>query len=104
MAKTATFNNFYFLLQVEIPPSDLGATASLNETLSLLREVLSSHDASVVPLDARQGDYSKVLYQPSPRLSLARAMLCLIHGGTKGYLWWERDRGREGTRGDVTTN
>ncbi|CAB3977800.1 Conserved oligomeric Golgi complex subunit 6, partial [Paramuricea clavata] len=47
--------------KVEIPPSDLGATASLNETLSLLREVLSSHDASVVPLDARQGDYSKVI-------------------------------------------
>lgn len=48
------------LLQIEIPPSDLGATESLNETLSLLREVLSSHDASVVPFDVRQGDYSKV--------------------------------------------
>jgi hypothetical protein len=67
--KSLTWTNRHFLLfyvfvfvlmQVEIPPSDLGATASLNETLSLLREVLSSHDASVVPLDARQGDYSKV--------------------------------------------
>ena len=54
------FNICIYFIQVEIPPSDLGATASLNETLSLLREVLSSHDASVVPLDARQGDYSKV--------------------------------------------
>ncbi|XP_046853571.1 conserved oligomeric Golgi complex subunit 6-like [Xenia sp. Carnegie-2017] len=47
--------------KIEVPPSDLGPTASLGETLVLLRNVLSSHDASVVPLDARRGDYSKVI-------------------------------------------
>ncbi|XP_077987894.1 conserved oligomeric Golgi complex subunit 6-like [Glandiceps talaboti] len=47
--------------KVELPPADLGPTQSLNQTLSLLREVLASHDSSVVPLDARQEDFAKVL-------------------------------------------
>ncbi|MEQ2251483.1 Golgi transport complex subunit 6, partial [Ilyodon furcidens] len=47
--------------KVELPPPDLGPTASLNQTLSLLREVLTSHDSSVVPLDARQADFAQVL-------------------------------------------
>ncbi|XP_072316675.1 conserved oligomeric Golgi complex subunit 6 [Eucyclogobius newberryi] len=47
--------------KVELPPSDLGPTASLTQTLSLLREVLVSHDSSVVPLDARQADFAQVL-------------------------------------------
>uniref|UniRef100_A0A3P9PGX9 Conserved oligomeric Golgi complex subunit 6 n=1 Tax=Poecilia reticulata TaxID=8081 RepID=A0A3P9PGX9_POERE len=47
--------------QVELPPPDLGPTASLNQTLALLREVLTSHDSSVVPLDARQADFAQVL-------------------------------------------
>uniref|UniRef100_A0A8C2K097 Component of oligomeric golgi complex 6 n=1 Tax=Cyprinus carpio TaxID=7962 RepID=A0A8C2K097_CYPCA len=34
-----------------------GPTASLTQTLSLLREVLASHDLSVLPLDARQADF-----------------------------------------------
>ncbi|MGH0159715.1 UNVERIFIED_CONTAM: hypothetical protein FKN15_058372 [Acipenser sinensis] len=46
---------------IELPPPDLGPTSSLNQTLSLLREVLASHDSSVVPLDARQADFAQVL-------------------------------------------
>lgn len=46
--------------QVELPPADLGPTGSLTQTLSLLREVLASHDSSVVPLDARQADFAQV--------------------------------------------
>jgi hypothetical protein len=34
--------------------------------------------------------------QPSHRLSLAR-LLCLVHRGTTGYLWWERGSCEEGT-------
>uniref|UniRef100_A0A672NN00 Conserved oligomeric Golgi complex subunit 6 n=1 Tax=Sinocyclocheilus grahami TaxID=75366 RepID=A0A672NN00_SINGR len=47
--------------KVELPPPDLGPTASLIQTLSLLREVLASHDSSVLPLDARQADFAQVL-------------------------------------------
>ncbi|XP_030633265.1 conserved oligomeric Golgi complex subunit 6 [Chanos chanos] len=47
--------------KVELPPPDLGPTASLTQTLSLLREVLASHDSSVIPLDARQADFAQVL-------------------------------------------
>ncbi|XP_005736030.1 conserved oligomeric Golgi complex subunit 6 isoform X1 [Pundamilia nyererei] len=47
--------------KVELPPADLGPTASLTQTLTLLREVLASHDSSVVPLDARQADFAQVL-------------------------------------------
>uniref|UniRef100_A0A8C5E749 Conserved oligomeric Golgi complex subunit 6 n=1 Tax=Gouania willdenowi TaxID=441366 RepID=A0A8C5E749_GOUWI len=52
---------FFLPEQVELPPVDLGPTASLTQTLSLLREVLASHDSSVVPLDARQADFAQVL-------------------------------------------
>ncbi|KAL0972649.1 hypothetical protein UPYG_G00192370 [Umbra pygmaea] len=47
--------------KVELPPPDLGPTSSLTQTLCLLREVLASHDSSVVPLDARQADFAQVL-------------------------------------------
>ncbi|XP_051535392.1 conserved oligomeric Golgi complex subunit 6-like isoform X2 [Myxocyprinus asiaticus] len=47
--------------KVELPPPDLGPTASLTKTLSLLRDVLASHDSSVLPLDARQADFAQVL-------------------------------------------
>ncbi|KAM6946221.1 conserved oligomeric Golgi complex subunit 6 [Aplochiton taeniatus] len=47
--------------KVELPPPDLGPTSSLTQTLVLLREVLASHDSSVVPLDARQADFAQVL-------------------------------------------
>ncbi|KAG8452776.1 hypothetical protein GDO86_004535 [Hymenochirus boettgeri] len=48
-------------LKVELPPVDLGPSSALNQTLSLLREILVSHDSSVVPLDARQADFVQVL-------------------------------------------
>nr|KAG8540790.1 hypothetical protein GDO81_018540 [Engystomops pustulosus] len=47
--------------RVELPPADLGPSSALNQTLTLLREVLVSHDSSVVPLDARQADFVQVL-------------------------------------------
>ncbi|XP_008947183.1 PREDICTED: conserved oligomeric Golgi complex subunit 6-like, partial [Merops nubicus] len=47
--------------KVELPPPDLGPSTALNQTLNLLREVLASHDSSVVPLDARQADFVQVL-------------------------------------------
>ncbi|XP_059694919.1 conserved oligomeric Golgi complex subunit 6 isoform X3 [Haemorhous mexicanus] len=48
-------------LKVELPPPDLGPSSALNQTLNLLREVLASHDSSVIPLDARQADFVQVL-------------------------------------------
>ena len=53
---------FFFLFKIELPPPDLSPTESLKETMSLLRDVLTSHDASVIPLDARQADYSRVSF------------------------------------------
>lgn len=53
--------------QVELPPPDLGPTASLNQTLALLREVLASHDSSVIPLDARQADFAQVKVEHQTR-------------------------------------
>ncbi|NP_001083333.1 uncharacterized protein LOC398871 [Xenopus laevis] len=47
--------------KVELPPADLGPSSALNQTLTLLREVLVSHDSSVVPLDARQADFVQAL-------------------------------------------
>ncbi|KAJ7418088.1 component of oligomeric golgi complex 6 [Willisornis vidua] len=47
--------------KVELPPPDLGPSSALNQTLNLLREVLASHDSSVIPLDARQADFVQVL-------------------------------------------
>ncbi|XP_070265236.1 conserved oligomeric Golgi complex subunit 6 isoform X1 [Myotis yumanensis] len=52
---------FSFPASVELPPPDLGPSSALNQTLMLLREVLASHDSSVVPLDARQADFVQVL-------------------------------------------
>ena len=47
-------------LQVELPPPDLGPTASLNQTLHLLQDVLSSHDSSIVPMEERKHDFQQV--------------------------------------------
>ncbi|XP_065056579.1 conserved oligomeric Golgi complex subunit 6-like isoform X1 [Rhopilema esculentum] len=47
--------------KIELPPSDLGPSVSVQETLSLLREVLSSHDAAITSLEERQKDYDKIL-------------------------------------------
>ena len=48
--------------QVELPPADLGPTPTLVQNLNLLREILTSHDSSVVPLDARHADFAKVCF------------------------------------------
>ncbi|XP_043927591.1 conserved oligomeric Golgi complex subunit 6 isoform X1 [Protopterus annectens] len=66
LAKKMFFNNLglhasKLMDKVELPPPDLGPTTSLNQTLILLREVLASHDSSVVPLDARQADFVQIL-------------------------------------------
>lgn len=47
--------------KVELPPSDLGPTASLTQSLQLLRDVLACHDASVVPIDDKKQDYKQIL-------------------------------------------
>ncbi|XP_005093725.1 conserved oligomeric Golgi complex subunit 6 [Aplysia californica] len=47
--------------KVELPPSDLGPTSSLTQTLQLLRDVLACHDASVVPIDDKKQDYKQIL-------------------------------------------
>ncbi|PFX23787.1 conserved oligomeric Golgi complex subunit 6-like [Stylophora pistillata] len=49
------------LEKIELPPPDLSPTESLRETMSLLRDVLTCHDASVIPLDARQADYARII-------------------------------------------
>ena len=45
---------------MDLPPPDLGPTASLTQTLQLLRDVLACHDASVVPVDDKKQDYKQV--------------------------------------------
>ncbi|XP_013406875.1 conserved oligomeric Golgi complex subunit 6 [Lingula anatina] len=47
--------------KVELPPAELGPTGPLNQTLQLLKDVLSSHDSSVVSIDDRQKDFSKIM-------------------------------------------
>ncbi|XP_071798111.1 conserved oligomeric Golgi complex subunit 6-like isoform X2 [Asterias amurensis] len=47
--------------KVELPPADLGPTPTLVQNLNLLREILMSHDSSVVPLDARHNEFAKIL-------------------------------------------
>ncbi|XP_033746599.1 conserved oligomeric Golgi complex subunit 6-like [Pecten maximus] len=47
--------------KVELPPSDLGPTSSLNQTLQLLKDVLACHDASVVAIDDKKQDYKQIL-------------------------------------------
>ena len=48
--------------QVELPPSDLGTTSSLTQTLQLLQDILSSHDSSVIAIDARKQDFAQVTH------------------------------------------
>ncbi|XP_017397929.1 conserved oligomeric Golgi complex subunit 6 [Cebus imitator] len=68
LSKKIFFNNLSLhasklMDKVELPPPDLGPSSALNQTLMLLREVLASHDSSVVPLDARQADFVQVCCQ-----------------------------------------
>ena len=50
-------------VQVELPPPDLGPSSALSQTLTLLRDILASHDSSVIPLDARQADFVQVVFK-----------------------------------------
>ncbi|ESO91200.1 hypothetical protein LOTGIDRAFT_209569 [Lottia gigantea] len=56
-----TCNANKLLDRVELPPSDLGPTSSLTQSLQLLRDVLACHDASVVPIDDKKQDYKQIL-------------------------------------------
>ena len=47
-------------IQVELPPADLGATASLTQTMNLLRDVLTCHDSSVVTIENKKQDFKQV--------------------------------------------
>ncbi|XP_041348478.1 conserved oligomeric Golgi complex subunit 6-like [Gigantopelta aegis] len=47
--------------KVELPPADLGGTASLTQSLQLLKDVLACHDASVVPVDDKKQDFKQIL-------------------------------------------
>ena len=60
------FNSLNYLAgklleKVELPPADLGPTTSLSHTIQLLRDVLSSHDDCIVPVDARKQDFTDIL-------------------------------------------
>ena len=49
-----------FSVQVELPPAGLGPTSSLNQSLALLKEILSSHDSSVVIVDTCKQEFAQV--------------------------------------------
>ena len=49
--------------------------------MSLLKDVLTSHDASVIPLDARQADYSRVRFLVSSLQFLCKGV-CLYTQGS----------------------
>jgi len=49
-----------WLVQVELPPSDLRATSLLNKSLQLLQEILSSQDSSSVTPDERKQSVAQV--------------------------------------------
>jgi hypothetical protein len=55
-----THNANKLLEKVELPPADLGPTVAFQQTLQLLQDVLSSHDSSVIPLEARKQDFAQV--------------------------------------------
>ncbi|KAL4226096.1 Golgi transport complex subunit 6 [Mactra antiquata] len=56
---TCTANKL--LDKVELPPADLGPTASLLHTMSLLKDVLQCHDSSVVTLENKKQDFKQIL-------------------------------------------
>lgn len=49
------------LEKIEEPPHDLGTTNSLSESLSLLKEILASRDASLIPMDVQQDDLNTIV-------------------------------------------
>ncbi|XP_057302600.1 conserved oligomeric Golgi complex subunit 6-like [Hydractinia symbiolongicarpus] len=46
--------------KVDIPPPDLSPSQTVNTTMQLLKDVLSSHDSAITPLKERQQDYGKI--------------------------------------------
>ena len=53
--------------------------------MGLLKDVLTCHDASVIPLDARQADYSRV----SILIVVAVLFVCSFFL-SPGWVWGER--------------
>ncbi|XP_050022514.1 conserved oligomeric Golgi complex subunit 6 [Dermacentor andersoni] len=49
--------------KAELPPGDLGAPPFLQQLLSLVRELLSTRDGSLAPVDQRQKDLPDILAQ-----------------------------------------
>lgn len=47
--------------KVELPPADLGATTSLTQTMTLLKDVLTCHDSSVVTIENKKQDFKQIL-------------------------------------------
>ena len=47
--------------RIEEPPRDLNATDSLTESLALLKEILASRDASLIPMDIQQDDLNTII-------------------------------------------
>ncbi|ELU12375.1 hypothetical protein CAPTEDRAFT_181210, partial [Capitella teleta] len=58
---TLNYNAGKLLEKVELPPGDLGTTSSLSNTLQLVQDILSSHDSSVIAIDARKQDFTQIL-------------------------------------------
>ncbi|XP_060599820.1 conserved oligomeric Golgi complex subunit 6-like isoform X2 [Ruditapes philippinarum] len=56
-----TCNANKLLDKVELPPADLGPTASLAQTMTLLKDVLQCHDSSVVTLENKKQDFKQIL-------------------------------------------
>uniref|UniRef100_A0A7M5XM40 Conserved Oligomeric Golgi complex subunit 6 C-terminal domain-containing protein n=1 Tax=Clytia hemisphaerica TaxID=252671 RepID=A0A7M5XM40_9CNID len=46
---------------MDLPPPDLSPSQVVNETLSLLKEVLSSHDTAVSSVSEQQSAYEKIM-------------------------------------------
>jgi len=60
------FNNLSFhgsklAEKMDLPPPDLSPSQVVNETLSLLKEVLSSHDTAVSSVSEQQSAYEKIM-------------------------------------------
>lgn len=46
--------------KIDLPPPDLSPSTNVNETLQLLKDVLSSHDSAISNINDRQRDYQRI--------------------------------------------
>ena len=46
--------------KLDLPPPDLSPSSSVNDTLQLLKDVLSSHDSAITSINERHKDYQKI--------------------------------------------